>query len=341
MLPSSKTTLMPVKVPVKGKSKTYYSTRYKKISEEESFTIKINKEIETAIATYIKIYKFSNKNKEHKFEKINDNVQVYKGSANGVFLIKDNENKKGIFKPVGLENNLIRKNKLNDNFAQREILAYKIYNIFKDNLKFLFPKTKKTRIAGYDGTLQEFVDAMSIDEYKKYLDSQGKYMFWEIDIEPFIDLQIFDFVIANDDRHFGNLLIDKEGKLYAIDNSLSFPSKLEKYGYRTRGSLAHFIVSYIEGTDDILEYEYYSKELQMTVYKRISPAFIKKIKERIKRTATSFLEKENIILETVKKEFKKDEELPFIIEQLEKGFNKLKEVISFNEREDIALAIPQ
>lgn len=63
----------------------------------------------------------------------------------------------------------------------------------------------------YDGAVQEWIpDAVDGYQIDKFTANQKK---------DFERLKVFDFIIGNDDRHLGNLLFDKNGKMYAIDNS--------------------------------------------------------------------------------------------------------------------------
>jgi hypothetical protein len=63
----------------------------------------------------------------------------------------------------------------------------------------------------YNGAVQEWIpDAKDGYQIDKFTEDQRK---------DFERLKVFDFIIGNDDRHLGNLLFDKNGKVHAIDNS--------------------------------------------------------------------------------------------------------------------------
>lgn len=96
--------------------------------------------------------------------------------------------------------------------ADREVFAYELDQ--KLGLGLVRPTTYRT-VGGTFGTIQAeapFAETLAMSDP----DSIGS-----VSVESVIDLGIFDVLIANGDRHFGNVMIGDGGELWAIDNGLT------------------------------------------------------------------------------------------------------------------------
>ena len=119
------------------------------------------------------------------------------------------------WKPESGENFLgVRSSITNTNFtlAQREVLAYDIAN--KIDLGNKIPPTIYGDIGGEKGMLQVFIKAAFETDVAK---------------EEVLDMAMFDYIIGNTDRHFGNMLRSKKNKeLLWIDHGYCFPDSTKE-----------------------------------------------------------------------------------------------------------------
>ena len=133
--------------------------------------------------------------------KIRSKKPIQEGSTETLFVEYEN-GIKGVFKP---ESDDWRSD------YQLEILAYKL----SDTLGFgIVPTTIKKEIKGRVGSLQYFMGDFSVANRSKVQGSNREIR----------KLKFFDWVIANDDRSFGNFMINDRGNVVAIDHGLSFNS---------------------------------------------------------------------------------------------------------------------
>jgi len=105
---------------------------------------------------------------------------------------------------------LVPKNEL----YKREVVAFKIDKILGWDI---VPFTKLVKVDGNPGSAQEWIDeAVHIKNIDEFVDNLDDTNLWKFGL--------FDLIIANDDRHSGNVLWDKEQKEpVAIDNGYSMP----------------------------------------------------------------------------------------------------------------------
>lgn len=104
--------------------------------------------------------------------------------------------------------------------AQRELLAYQIDVLFGFGLTPPVVWKEVPRLG--TGSLQAWVNAPSGVQCRNTF----KYDYSIDTGNPWLHLLgAFDILIGNIDRHANNWLMDKSGKIYAIDNGYSFPKR--------------------------------------------------------------------------------------------------------------------
>ncbi|OWK26758.1 MAG: hypothetical protein US76_03490 [Parcubacteria group bacterium GW2011_GWA2_38_13b] len=133
------------------------------------------------------------------------------GSWNKSFKVKLRGDIYGIFKPKDGEMDYLRPAITGGTYYQRERAGYLVDKFLGFEL---IPITVIREIDGKIGSLQNIIpNAKTAMKHKK--EELEKFH------QKFISLFALDYIIYNSDRNWYNILI-KEGKLYAIDNSLSF-----------------------------------------------------------------------------------------------------------------------
>jgi len=104
--------------------------------------------------------------------------------------------------------------------AQRELLAYHIDRAFGFDL---VPPVVIRPVGKHgSGSLQSWVSCMSGGQWAR----DYGYDYKQNTNNPWMHrLAAFDILIGSVDRHAGNWLMDKEGRVFAIDNGYSFPKR--------------------------------------------------------------------------------------------------------------------
>ena len=151
-------------------------------------------------------------------------VEHFKGKkSNGVYYVRILGDGDGIAKPRSEESALQRSEVKCGTYYLRERAAF----LVSRDLGFdLVPETVIRHLDGYGpASLQSFVDDATT-AIQLGLRDEGSPVsigvrYPEL-VQPFKDMQIFDYIIYNSDRHDGNFLIQGRNRLFAIDNSLSF-----------------------------------------------------------------------------------------------------------------------
>jgi len=83
----------------------------------------------------------------------------------------------------------------------------------------MVPSTVIREIDGAVGSLQSFVEKsiipsrMPVSDFNNHIKEHG---------DQYLKMFLFDILIANSDRHSGNMLIDENGNIRAIDHGFSF-----------------------------------------------------------------------------------------------------------------------
>jgi len=131
--------------------------------------------------------------------------------ANESVILEFEDGTKGIFKPVdGQQYGDIR----------GEVLAYEL----SEQLGWeLVPHTTWMTHEGTKGTVQRWVEG------SKTLEERGEWLDFTPGVEKSAQMEVFDALLGNGDRHEGNILVDSGGKLWAIDNGGAF-------GFEWRGA---------------------------------------------------------------------------------------------------------
>ena len=117
------------------------------------------------------------------------------------------------------------------NLAKREALAYNIFKEFKDRGQMANLAMPETFLV-YEGEEVVGVAVKWIDDLSEFHDIYSRQIprllenVWDIvDMNDAYDMAVFDYIIGNTDRHFGNLLVNQSsGQLVLIDHGYSFPS---------------------------------------------------------------------------------------------------------------------
>jgi hypothetical protein len=112
-------------------------------------------------------------------------------------------------------------------YADREAAAYELDEALGLNV---VPPTIVREIDGKRGMVQQFVD----------VDPSGMYG-GKVDQDSVYGLAVIDIATGNTDRHSGNVLIDKDRRVVAIDQGLSFPDDTEyhpNYQFRPDATLS-------------------------------------------------------------------------------------------------------
>ena len=152
---------------------------------------------------------------------IKDFEKVDKGNANAVYKVTLDDGSIGVFKPAGQEMPDLRTTVPAGSYYRREEAAYRVAKVV--GMEDLVPVTVSTEgQKGDTGSMQSFVpDAKTA--YEIWVDgSKEKYGSSEEDMHR---AAAFDFVMGNVDRHPGNWMVDRSGKIHLIDNGLSLPEK--------------------------------------------------------------------------------------------------------------------
>lgn len=126
----------------------------------------------------------------------------------------------GIYKPRAGEALDLRDSIKPGTYYQREVAASVIANIlgFGD----LVPPTWFKQVENEVGSVQKFIPGVV---NAAEVSGRGKF---DGD-EDAARVSVFDFLIGHADRHDGNWMIDKDGKLVLIDNGLAFPTSAWEY----------------------------------------------------------------------------------------------------------------
>lgn len=139
--------------------------------------------------------------------------KMLKEGVNKIHFIEFRGDGSGVFKPASGERAELRDQVEKGTYYKRERAAYLVSRFLDLDL---VPPTVIREIDSEIGSVQQFIPDAKVA--------------WEISEEEKRDdrlriqlmkLWLFDYIITNSDRHGGNLLF-KKGKIYAIDNGLSF-----------------------------------------------------------------------------------------------------------------------
>lgn len=146
----------------------------------------------------------------------------------------------GVFKPLEGERAALRAGI--EQYYLREAVASDVAHIVGYN--DLVPTTAVTKVRGQLGSMQAFVKATRADR----LDDHEMFGTSVKDRQRTL---LFDAIIGNTDRHEGNWMVTKNGKLVLIDHGLSFsitrtPLRLGFLGSMSRGDLRRAIPDHLK-----------------------------------------------------------------------------------------------
>jgi phage portal protein BeeE len=134
--------------------------------------------------------------------------------ANAAHLVELSDGTKAVFKPASGEEAGLRDNIKAGTYYKREAVAY---NIAKSvGMDDLVPETVIRDVDGKQGSCQKFVDKAEVAfrSGDKKWDGQ----------EDSARIAAYDFITGNLDRHEGNWLVQKNGKIALIDHGLTLPN---------------------------------------------------------------------------------------------------------------------
>jgi len=137
------------------------------------------------------------------------NITELGGGINETFIVSNG--KKGVFKPKAGESSA-RSTVPVGTYYKREVAAFKIDKIYGFDL---VPTTVVKNVKGQVGSLQHFQVG-----YKTGYEASGQWVD-AIARSERQKMSLFDYLIANEDRHRNNWMVNKTGKVAAIDNGLS------------------------------------------------------------------------------------------------------------------------
>jgi hypothetical protein len=115
----------------------------------------------------------------------------------------------------------------NFSYADREAAAYELDEALGLNV---VPPTIVREIDGKRGMVQQFIETDGLGLHDAGIDQDSVY-----------GLAVLDIATGNTDRHGGNVLIDKDRRVVAIDQGLSFPDDTEyhpNYQFRPDATLS-------------------------------------------------------------------------------------------------------
>ena len=133
-------------------------------------------------------------------------------SSNGTFLVRielDGDEELAIYKPVAAERPLWD---YPSGLARREVAAYELSRALGWDL---VPPTVLRDGPFGEGSVQRFVDADFSEHYFTLREDEAH-------DDAFRRLCAFDIVANSGDRKGGHCLVDGDGRIWAIDNGLSF-----------------------------------------------------------------------------------------------------------------------
>lgn len=139
-------------------------------------------------------------------ENLGGGVNTTQLTSNGV---------KGVFKPKNGEAKNMRDSIETGTFYKREVASYKIDQALNVDL---VPPTVVRKIGGKIGSHQEFKEGYeawgnALSSWKNAVKTSDKNK-----------MSFFDYLLANEDRHHFNFMVNKTGKMSAIDNGLTLGS---------------------------------------------------------------------------------------------------------------------
>ncbi len=154
------------------------------------------------------------------------------GGINVTDIITLEDGTKGVLKPAyGEDEEAVKV--VGGPLYIREIAASDVAEVLK--FDDLVPATINRQIEDRNGSLQAFVPdadkAMGILEFGKTYPQQEKWDKLYDGTEDHARAASFDYLIGNLDRHDGNWLVDKKGKLVLIDHGTSFPKEHDPQWY--------------------------------------------------------------------------------------------------------------
>lgn len=150
------------------------------------------------------------------------------GGANGSYRVKIGAID-GVWKPSN-EEDILRFGVRQGSYYRREAAAHSIAKII--GIPHLVPLTVERRQGNTVGSVQQWVPDAKVaadfdDDDPRIYDGEDDHKL----------ATAFDYLIGNTDRHDGNWMIDKDGKLHLIDNGLAFPynnhDKFRSYLFNT------------------------------------------------------------------------------------------------------------
>ena len=205
------------------------------------------------------------------------------GGINHVELVQLKDDGSGVFKPVQGEISHFNFGVIAGSLYKRERAAYLVNRFLNFDL---VPPTVIREIDGVLGSLQQFIN--DAEPGYEIDDSKHQLLYWK--------MQIFDYLIGNADRHFGNFLV-KSDRLYAIDHGYSFVESCRHDISRYSGRVLP--ADLVAGLKEFWENEELKGTLRELLGELLSPDEVGGFFQRLKRVVESISE-DGVLKEMVK-----------------------------------------
>lgn len=181
------------------------------------------------------------------------------GGCNETFITKNDV--KGVFKPVEGEMPHLRQSCPGGTYYKREVASYKFDHVLGFDM---VPPTVVRTIEGNVGSHQLFKEG-----YKCWADA----MDWRGKVSAAAKnrMNLLDYLLGHEDRHFMNFMINSSGDMIAIDNGLALGSRFQVSHYRNywaekAADKGNYFLSKVEkGVSDIWEGMNWKKMEQLKI----------------------------------------------------------------------------
>jgi hypothetical protein len=149
-------------------------------------------------------------------------------------------------------------------YYKREVLFYEVASYFGiDHAPF----ATIFKLNGYIGSLQTKINGEDRANNRAILKSISHYP-----VRKLPKLVFLDFICANLDRHLGNVLVTKTGKIWLIDNGLTFTTE---FNHRRLSSLREQAIRRFYNRDEMTQVaSKFEKKYQTPEYKIIQQRII-------------------------------------------------------------------
>ena len=174
--------------------------------------------------------------------------------VNGSYLIEREDGSKGIFKPTS---------EMEAGDPDAEVLAYEL----SESLGWNFiPHTEMIVHEGKEGSVQKWIE--DSETFREAVGWRKRDLYKEAGER----VEVFDLLTGNEDRHPGNMIRDKSGNDWAIDNGFCFgayePGQNVPYELRSMNAPPGLrsIPSYLRGSTVLAELASWAKSPKSAIF---------------------------------------------------------------------------